>query len=92
MSYRTRSTARVFASTHTVAGAPGTDTVTVHASLLPSVGESTVDRSRTATVIERGLTIMTELVRSFFDQTFGRAVVDADFKSTEAHFAEVRVE
>ena len=41
---------------------------------------------------ERGLTITAELVRMFFDQTFGRAHVGEDFRSAEAHFAEVRVE
>ena len=40
----------------------------------------------------RGLTITNELVRSFFDQVFGRASVDDLFTSTERHFAEVRVE
>jgi pimeloyl-ACP methyl ester carboxylesterase len=41
---------------------------------------------------ERGLTITSDLVRSFFDQIFGRAEVGDSFKSAEAHFAEVRVE
>jgi predicted dienelactone hydrolase len=41
---------------------------------------------------ERALTITNELVRSFFDQIFGRAVVDDLFTSPEHHFAEVRVE
>ena len=41
---------------------------------------------------ERGLTITSELVRSFFDQIFGRVEVGDSFKATEAHFAEVRVE
>jgi pimeloyl-ACP methyl ester carboxylesterase len=41
---------------------------------------------------DRGLTITSELVRSFFDQVFGRARVGDSFKSTEAHLAEVKVE
>jgi pimeloyl-ACP methyl ester carboxylesterase len=40
----------------------------------------------------RGLTITTELVRSFFDQIFGRADVGDLFTSPDRHFAELRVE
>jgi len=38
---------------------------------------------------ERGLTITSELVRSFFDHIFGRTDVGDDFKSNDARFAEV---
>ena len=41
---------------------------------------------------ERALTITSELVRSFFDEIFGRAPVDDLFTSPQRHFAEVRVE
>jgi hypothetical protein len=41
---------------------------------------------------QRALTITTELVRSFFDQVFGRAGVDDVFTSAEHRFAEVKVE
>jgi dienelactone hydrolase len=41
---------------------------------------------------ERALTITSELVRSFFDEVFGRAPVDDLFTSPQPHFAEVRVE
>ena len=40
----------------------------------------------------RGLAITSELVRSFFDQVFGRAPVGDLFTSPERHFAEVRIE
>jgi predicted dienelactone hydrolase len=41
---------------------------------------------------ERALTITTELVRSFFDQIFGRADVDDLFTAPKRHFVEVSVE
>lgn len=41
---------------------------------------------------ERALTITSELVRSFFDQVFGRGSSGAPFTTAEAHFAEVKVE
>ena len=41
---------------------------------------------------QRALTITTELVRSFFDQVFGRAGVDDVFTSAQHRFAEVKVE
>jgi dienelactone hydrolase len=41
---------------------------------------------------ERGLTITTELVRSFFDQIFGRADAGDLFTSPDRHFAELRLE
>jgi len=40
----------------------------------------------------RALAITSELVRSFFDQVFGRASVDDLFTSPQRHFAEVTVE
>lgn len=41
---------------------------------------------------ERGLTITRDLVRSFFDQVFGRGDSGEVFTTTEHRFAEVRVE
>lgn len=41
---------------------------------------------------ERGLTITSNLVRSFFDQIFARTDVGDLFTSPERHFAEVRVQ
>ena len=41
---------------------------------------------------ERGLAITSELVRSFFDQVFGRAGAGDLFTAPQRHFAEVRAE